>query len=101
MTLHHQAWHEVALNAGFYFSEEEFLAFAGVPIFKIIKALNERHCLTLDESMINDKEKAFEKRISFVKPIEPVVQIARAYKGKVPMALGTGGIRYHADIIIK
>ncbi len=101
MTLHYQAWHEVALKAGFYFSKEEFLTFAGVPTFKIVKILNERHHLALDDSIINDKEKAFEKRISFVKPIEPIVQIARAYKGKIPMSLGTGGIRYHADIIIK
>lgn len=101
MALHYQAWHEVALKAGFYFSEEEFLTFAGVPTFKIVKTLNEHHNLKLDESIINDKEKSFEKRISFVKPIDSVVQIARAYKGKVPMSLGTGGIRYHADIIIK
>jgi beta-phosphoglucomutase family hydrolase len=101
MDLHYQAWHEVALKAGFDFTEKEYYTFAGTPTFKIVQMLNERHGLSFDQSTVDDKEKAFEKRLSEVKPIEQVVRIAREYKGKVPMSLGTGGIRYHAEITMK
>ncbi|MGL4369729.1 MAG: HAD-IA family hydrolase, partial [Spirochaetota bacterium] len=36
-----------------------------------------------------------------IKPIEPVVEIARHYKGKMPMSLGTGGRRDLAEITIR
>jgi HAD superfamily hydrolase (TIGR01509 family) len=40
------------------------------------------------------KESLFEKLIPQVMPIEPVVEVVRAYDGKLPMAVATGGFRH-------
>jgi len=101
MELHYLAFQEVLLRAGFDFKKDEYLTFAGVPTFKIIETINKRYKLNLNISIVDEKEKAFEKRLQLVKPIEPVVTIVNKYKGIIPMCLGTSSIRYHADIIIK
>ncbi|MFO8021966.1 MAG: HAD hydrolase-like protein, partial [Perlabentimonas sp.] len=39
------------------------------------------------------KERAYEKMMHKMKPIEPVVTLVKKYHGKLPMSVGTGG--YH------
>ncbi len=94
MPLHHQAWLELGEQQGFHFPEALFYELAGVTSPKITETLNEKFGYTLDpEATAAAKEHLFfEKYLSQAQPIEPVIEIARAYKGKLPMAVATGGI---------
>ena len=39
------------------------------------------------------KEREYEKIMHRMKPVEPVVELMKAYHGKLPMSVGTGGYR--------
>jgi beta-phosphoglucomutase-like phosphatase (HAD superfamily) len=101
MPLHYRAWREITLRAGFDFSEKEYYSYAGMPTEKIVEILNATHGLSLEKNTAREKENAFARHIDSVRPIAPVVDIARAYHGKIPMSLGTGGYRHIAELTIK
>lgn len=93
MPLHYLAWQETVALHQAHFPEKLFYDLAGVPSDKIVMTLNETFGYQLDPIAIADqKEKLFFKHLPETQPIEPVVAIARRYKGQVPMAVATGGI---------
>ena len=94
MPLHYLAWEETVQTRGAHFPEELFYELAGVPSDKIAEILNETFGYQLNpQKTAADKERLFlECYLPKAKPIEPVVAIARANKGQLPMAVATGGI---------
>ncbi len=59
---------------------------------EIIKKCNLNGDVTIDQ-IIEEKISIFNKDQHLIKPILPVVEIAKKYYGKLPMAVGTGGHR--------
>lgn len=94
MPLHYLAWQETVQAQKADFPESLFYDLAGVPSDKIVEILNEKFGYQLNPRQIAPaKEKLFlEKYLPQAKPIEPVIAIARQYKGRLPMAVATGGI---------
>jgi len=45
-----------------------------------------------------EKEQAFLDKLSEVEPIQPVVDLAKKFSGKLPMGVGSGGLR---DVVSK
>jgi beta-phosphoglucomutase family hydrolase len=94
MPLHYEAWVAALGEHGVEFPEAIFYEFAGMPTPKIIETLNQRHGHTMPVHETADrKEKLFEVMIPKVTFIHPVMDIIRAYTGKLPMAVATGGTR--------
>jgi HAD superfamily hydrolase (TIGR01509 family) len=98
MPAHYQAWLEVLRPHGIDFPEDRFYAMGGMPTDKIVIELcGEAGGLPtrIDVSaLVRDKALAFERKIGEVRPIEKVVQVARAQRGKGgPMAVASGGQR--------
>ncbi len=94
MPLHYQAWLEYVQKFKAHFPEDLFYDLAGAPSEKITEVLNEKFGYQLDpQRTAKEKEKLFlEKYLPQAQPIEPVIAIAREYKGKLPLAVATGGI---------
>ena len=94
MPLHYLAWQETVQAVGSHFPEKLFYELAGVPSDKIAEILNEKFGYRLDpQQTAVEKERLFlESYLPKAKPIEPVVAIAKANKGQLPMAVATGGI---------
>lgn len=94
MPLHYQAFLETFEPTGEQFSEELFYELAGVPTDRIIIILNEKFGYQLDpKETTRKKEELFlEKYLARAQPIKPVIDIAKANKGRMPMAVATGGI---------
>lgn len=95
MPLHYRAWLETVRAENADFPEPLFYELAGVPSEKIVTILNEKFGYTLDpKTVTHNKETLFvEKYLPQAMPIEMVVDVAKTYKGKMPMAVVTGGIR--------
>lgn len=94
MPLHFEAWTIALAEHAVEFPEAMFYEFAGMPSAKIVQRLNERHGHSMPvEETAERKERLYAERIPKVQPIEPVVSIAREYRGKLPMAVATGGTR--------
>lgn len=94
MPLHWAAWQEVCVRHGIPFTRERLYALAGVPTREIIRRLNHEHGLHLDpETIAREKEAAYLARLAHVRPIEPLVRLARAQRGRRKLAVASGGSR--------
>jgi HAD superfamily hydrolase (TIGR01509 family) len=94
MPAHYQAWLEVLRPHGIDFPEDRFYAMGGMPTDKIVVELCGEAGKLLDvAALVRDKALAFERKIGEVRPIEKVVDVARAQRGKGPMAVASGGQR--------
>jgi beta-phosphoglucomutase family hydrolase len=94
MPAHYRAWVQALGEHGVEFPEALFYEMGGIPTPKIIEILNERHGhhMPVMETALY-KESLFEKLIPEVLPIQPVVEVIRAYHGQLPMAVATGGFQ--------
>jgi len=97
MPLHYEAWKEVCAMKGLDFSEEEFYGLAGVPSDRIFEIINERHGTDFEpKSDSHLKEETYLKKIDQLKPVEPVLALAKKYHGILPMSIGTGSPGQHS-----
>ncbi|MGK7394234.1 MAG: HAD family hydrolase [Candidatus Cyclobacteriaceae bacterium M3_2C_046] len=114
MPLHYAAWNKVGEKYSFFFPEDLFYTLAGVPTPGISRVITEKLGLPYDvEALAREKEDAYIAMIDQIKPVEPVVELVKAYYGKLPLAAGTGspginarktiqaiGLLDHFDVII-
>ena len=92
MPLHWRAWDIVCKRNGIEFSEKRHYAMGGIPSRKILAMLKEEQVLDFDPDEVSrEKEVAYLPLMREVELIEPVVAIAREHRGRIPMAVATGG----------
>lgn len=104
MPAHFDAWCEaLALyGAGGVFKEDVFFAMGGRPTLDIVVELNDEYNLKLDPLAVAfAKREAFLKRLNTVTLIEEVAAFAEALRGKMPMAIATGGTRMVIEKTLK
>jgi HAD superfamily hydrolase (TIGR01509 family) len=97
MPVHFIAWREVSAKEGIIFTPELFVEVTGLPALQTSQYLKNKFHKNFDEFEFTlKKEEIFERNMYKAKPIEPVVNLILEYKGKLPMACGTGGSQYLA-----
>jgi len=103
MPAHFDAWCEaLALyGAGGVFKEDVFFAMGGRPTRDIVVELNDEYNLHLDPvAVAMAKREAFLKRLNTVSLIDEVATFAESLRGKVPMAIASGGTRMVIEKIL-
>jgi HAD superfamily hydrolase (TIGR01509 family) len=97
MPAHFVAWTQTAKRYGLTFPEDEFYALGGTPTVRIAAMLARRAGVTVDPVLIaSEKEKAFVDSLStpgIIRPIDPVIEIARAHMAEGLLAIASGGTR--------
>ena len=96
MPAHFEAWCDaLALyGAGGIFKEDVFLAMGGRPTRDIVVEINDEYDLRLDpEAVAFAKREAFLKRLGSMTLIDEVAAFAESLRGKIPMAIASGGSR--------
>jgi HAD superfamily hydrolase (TIGR01509 family) len=94
MPLHYLAWHAVMQRHEIHFPEDRFYALGGMPSDKIIRMLAAEHGRDLDaHALTHQKEQAFLEQLHLLEEIPAVTRVAREQKGKLPMAVASGGLR--------
>jgi len=98
MPVHFDVWQVVARRHGLTFPKERFYSLGGVPTPRIAAMLIEEAGLTLDAvAVAAEKEQAYVDGLFSgalaVRPIEPIIAIARARKAEGPMAIASGSSR--------
>jgi HAD superfamily hydrolase (TIGR01509 family) len=104
MPAHFEAWCEaLALyGAGGIFKEDVFFAMGGRPTLDIVVELNDEYNLKLDPTKVAmAKREAYLKRLDMVTLIEEVAAFAESLRGKVPLAIATGGSRMVIEKTLK
>jgi beta-phosphoglucomutase family hydrolase len=94
MPIHFLAWHRTMLRYGMELPEDRFYALGGMPSHRIIELLAAEQSVTVDAvHAAHEKEQAFLDLIHLLKPIEPVMAVARENRGRKPIAVASGGFR--------
>ena len=95
MPAHYKAWLALLDRYGIPFPEPRFYAMGGMPTASIIRVLaGEVGVPVTDvEAMVYEKEQAFLTHLDAIVAVEPVLAIAAAYRGKLPIAVASGGYR--------
>ena len=99
MPVHYVAWHQTMNSYGIRFPEDKFYAMGGIPSDKIIRVLAAEQSIAIDaEKAADEKEAAFVERMHLLEPIDAVIEVAKKYRGRIPIAVASGGTR---EIILK
>ncbi|MCE9604552.1 MAG: HAD-IA family hydrolase [Planctomycetia bacterium] len=94
MPAHLEAWLETLADFNLTLDEDRFYAMGGWPTKTVAKALFDEAGIPIDvDEIALHKETLYLKRLADVTLIEPIVSIAREYRGKLPMAVATGASR--------
>jgi len=94
MPAHYRAWLHVTGAHGIAFDEHRFYGLGGRPTRDILATLAREAGLDLDlDQGVQQKEAAFLAQLDRVAAIDPVVDVVRRSRGRVPMAVVTGGHR--------
>jgi len=95
MPAHYKAWTAMLGRFNIPFPEPRFYAMGGMPTASIIRVLaGEVGVIVADvEAMVLEKEQLFLTHLDAVTAIQPVISIAAAHLGKLPMAVASGGYR--------
>lgn len=98
MPVHFEMWQVVAKRYGLTFPKERFYELGGVPTRRIAAMLIEEAGLTFDAATVAaEKEQAYVDGLFSgalaVRPIEPILAIARARRADGPLAIASGSTR--------
>lgn len=95
MPAHYIAWRALLDRFGIPFPEPRFYAMGGMPTGSIIRVLAAEVGVTVTDvdAMVLEKEHCFLTHLEAVQPIAPVIAVASAHRGKLPLAVASGGYR--------
>ena len=95
MPAHFLAWQAMLGRHGIAFTEKRFYELGGMPTAKIIRLLSAETGVVVEDvdAMVHEKESAFLTHLNAVRAIEPVLRVAAAHRGKLPIAVASGGYR--------
>lgn len=94
MPPHFVAWDATLRKYGMVLDEDEFYALGGWPTVVVARHVIERAGKNLDATPLAfEKEALFETVLEAVLPIPVVLDVARHYRGTMPMAVASGGMR--------
>ncbi len=94
MPPHFLAWTETLGKYGLELDEDRFYALGGWPSLNIVQLLaREKGCEMDCAAIAAEKEAAFERLLRQVEAVAPVLQVAAEWRGKLPLAVATGGVR--------
>lgn len=111
---HRKAWQSVLARHGLPFDAQALVGLNGAPSWRIAEAIIASHHSDVDPHLLAGEKTTALKEMLFdtVRPL-PLIDVVKAYKGRRPMAVGTGsehamaeallqhvGLRHYFDIIV-
>lgn len=94
MPLHFLCWHQTMQRHGITFDEDRFYSLGGIPTDKIIAMLSQEQGVLVNvPEAAQQKEAAFIDMLHQLEPIPFVVEVARQQRGRLKMAVASGGFR--------
>lgn len=99
MPIHLAAWRAAGEANGAAITDQMIIERTGMPTLAVVSKLNEAFGWSLvPEAVIAAKNEAYAtfKAEIGIKPVKPIFEIAQQYRGKLPMAIGTGSTRTRA-----
>lgn len=94
MPLHYVAWRRALASWDCSFSEDQFYAWAGLPVAKIISLLNEEHGLNMPvEDVARRREELYLESLPCLSAVPEVLEHIDLQYGRIPLAVVSGSTR--------
>jgi len=103
MPAHYEAWVATMSRYGVPFEEDLFYDLGGWPTLQVAEHLLSRakpRTPVTPEQIVVEKESLFEQSLTSIRPIDPVVEVARRHKDQLPMAVASGGLRRIVEAVL-
>jgi len=94
MFAHYSSWRKALMTQGITLDEQHFYRHSGTPSSRVIPRVAAEQGKEIDfQQALSDKEKHFLESIELLKRIPHVVEIAESHRGKLKLAVASGGTR--------
>jgi beta-phosphoglucomutase family hydrolase len=103
MPLHYRAWTRLLDQLRAPFPEDLFYSLGGKPSATILELLRDEHGVDVRD-VAGDaarKDSYFLELLHEARPIEPVLQYARTWHGRAPLAVASGGYRSNVELTLE
>jgi beta-phosphoglucomutase-like phosphatase (HAD superfamily) len=102
MPTHWKAWHETFAAYGKTCPQAFLERCMGIPSVGIVRLYNTTFGEGIDPIRFSaEKDRRSQQGLAQVGPIVPVVDVVRRYRGRLPMAVASGGIRKNVDMALE
>lgn len=102
MPLHMEAWKAAFKKYNSYYHEDFLFSLKGMKEIEIIDLYNKKFNTSLaPKLMVTAKHHYFIENISSVKPIEQIVDIAKYFYNKLPLAVVSGSVKKIVELELK
>jgi beta-phosphoglucomutase family hydrolase len=102
MPSHYEAWMSILDRYDLQMSEDRFYALGGWPTRRVADLLIAESGREIDAVRLShEKESLFAAMLHLVRPIEPVVEVVKQHRGRLPMAVATGAVRPICEEILR
>ena len=102
MPTHWKAWHETFAAYGKTCPHAFLERCMGVPSFEIVRLYNAEFGADLDPRKFSaEKDRRSQAGLPYVGPIVPVVDVVRRCRGRLPMAVASGGVRLNVEMALQ
>ena len=98
LPVHMATWNKVGEEYGFMFDPQIMLEMTGRATIDFARRIVKQYGISADpEEIVNMKQRIFWESVKEVEPVKEIIAIVEAYKGRLPMAVGTGASRRSAE----
>lgn len=95
MPLHFEAWTFALGKWSEFFPEDIFYSLGGTKTDRVAEIVRERANADFPvEEIVHQKEAYFMQHLGEAVPIQPVLDVINEWRGKIPMAVASGGFRH-------
>ena len=102
MPIHMEAWCDTFHAYGFECPKIFLNEVKGMPAVKIVEEFNRRFRQDIGaEAFAREKNERARNGLHLAEPLQPVLDIVNRFKGRLPMAVASGGIRANVLLIIE
>lgn len=97
MPVHREVWHQLFLRYDFVITDEWWEEWANLPLLPMVQMAIPGATSALADQLNVEAMGMYNELLHKLEPLEHVIDVARAYHGKLPMAVVTGGYR---DVVV-
>jgi len=97
MPIHREVWHQLFLRYDFVITDEWWQEWANLPLLPMVLHVIPDATPELAEQLNIEAMEMYNELLHMIEPLEHVIEVARQFHGRVPMAVVTGGYR---DVVV-
>jgi HAD superfamily hydrolase (TIGR01509 family) len=97
MPVHREVWHQLFLRYDFIITDEWWEEWANLPLLPMVQHVIPGSTPQLAEELNVEAMRMYNDMLHKIEPLEHVIEVARRFHGRLPMAVVTGGYR---DVVV-